>query len=72
MNCLYTSYIHKDYFVYHTFMHTVKFSCHASLTEQSGLLKLQEHPIVQPRVSAWKSNFVVSRTSLKRFEFLCI
>ena len=43
MNFLYTSHIHKDYSVYHAFMHTVKSSCHASLTEQSGLLRLQEH-----------------------------
>jgi hypothetical protein len=42
MNCLYASHIHKDYFVYHAFMHTVKSSCHASLIEQSGLLRLQE------------------------------
>jgi hypothetical protein len=72
MNCLYASHIHKDYSVYHSFMHTVKSSSHASLTEQSGLLRLQEHPIVQPRVSAWRSNFVVSRTSLRSFDFLCI
>ena len=57
MKCLYASYIHKDYSVYHAFMHTVKLSCHASLTEQSGLLRLQEYFIVQPRVSAWRSNF---------------
>ena len=56
MNCLYASHIHEDYYVYHGFMHTVKSSCHASLTEQSGLLRLQEHFVVQPRVSAWRSN----------------
>uniref|UniRef100_A0A2N9GRA8 Bulb-type lectin domain-containing protein n=1 Tax=Fagus sylvatica TaxID=28930 RepID=A0A2N9GRA8_FAGSY len=39
-------------------MHTVKSSCHNSLPEQSGLLRLQEHPMVQPRVSAWRSKFV--------------
>ena len=72
MNCLYASHIHKDYSVYHVFMHTVKFSYHASLTEQNGLLRLQEHPIVQPRVLAWRINFVVSRTNLRRFKFLCI
>jgi hypothetical protein len=71
MNYLYASHIHKDYSVYHAFMHTVKSSCHASLTEQNGLLRLPEHPMVQPRVLAWKSNFVVSRTSLRRFE-LCV
>ena len=70
MNCLYANHIHKDYFVYHAFMHIVKSSCHASLAEQSGLLRLQEHPIVQPRVSAWRSKFVVSRISLRCFEFL--
>ena len=57
MNCLYASHIHKDYSVYYAFMQTVKFLCHASLTEQSGLLRLQKHPIVQPRVSAWRSKF---------------
>ena len=36
MNCLYASHIHKDYFVYHAFMHIVKSSCHASFTEQVG------------------------------------
>ena len=40
-------FIRKSYpqrlFCYHAFMHTVKSSCHASLTEQSGLLRLQEH-----------------------------
>ena len=36
MNCLYASHIHKDYSVYHAFMHTVKSSCDASLIEQSG------------------------------------
>ena len=66
---------HIDVFmhiVYHVFMHTVKSSCYASLTEQSGLLRLQEHFRVQPRVSEWRSNFVVSRTGLRRFELLCI
>jgi hypothetical protein len=58
MNCLYASHIHKDYYVYHAFMHTVKFSCHASLTEQSGLLKLQEYSIVQLRVSAWRNKYI--------------
>ena len=69
MNCLYASHIHKDYFVYHAFMHTVKSSCHTSLPEQSGLLRLQEHPMVQPRVSVWRSKFVVSRTSLRFLSF---
>jgi hypothetical protein len=55
MNCLYASHIHKDYSVYHAFMHTVKSSYHNSLPEQSGLLRLQEDPMVQPRVSAWRS-----------------
>ena len=55
MNCLYANHIHKDYPIYHAFMHTLKSSFHASLVEQSGLLRLQEHPIVQPRVSAWRA-----------------
>ena len=69
MNCLYASHIHKDYSVYHAFVHTVKSSCHNSLPEQSGLLRLQEHPMVQPRVFAWRSKFVVSRTSLRCLSF---
>ena len=69
MNCLYASHIHKDISVYHAFMHTVKSSCHNSLPEQSGLLRLQEYPMVQPRVSAWRSKFVVSRTSLRCLSF---
>ena len=69
MNCLYASHIHKDISVYHAFMHTVKSSCHNSLPEQSGLLRSQEHPMVQPRVSAWRNKFVVSRTSLRCLSF---
>ena len=36
MNCLYTGYIHKDYSVYHAFMHNVKSTCHASLMRKVG------------------------------------
>ena len=34
MNCLHISHMHKNYSVYHAFMHTIKSSCHVSLTEQ--------------------------------------